>query len=134
MKRKLIEQVIGKATMIATISAAATTAHTSSSIDREGYLSAHVIGQSKASAGDTATITFHVYDSSDNSTFAIHDSANATVTLAISAAVTASTFDVDLAGAKRYVKVYATPTAAISVTATITAALILGDGQIEPAS
>ncbi len=134
MKRKLIEQVIGKATQIDTISAAATTAHISSSVDREGFLSAHVVAQTKASAGDTATITIHVYDSSDNSTFAIFNSAINTTTVAITAVVTAATFDVDLVGANRFIKVYSTPTDAISVTATITAAIVLGDAQIEPAT
>lgn len=133
MKKKLIEQVIGKSTMITTISAGATSAHVSSSIDREGFLSAYVFAQLSASAGDTAIITFYVYDSSDNSTFAIHDSANATTNFSASAAVTSSGFDVDLAGAKRYIKIYAIPDT-IVITSSVTAACILGDAVEEPAT
>ncbi len=134
MRRKLIEQVKEKACMITTISAAATTAHASSSIDREGYLSAYVVTQCKATAADTAAITFYVYDSSDNSTFAIYDSANATCSMNATAAVTANGFNVDLAGANRYIKVYATPAEATNTTATVTVAVILGDAVEEPAT
>lgn len=134
MKRKLIEQVIGKATMITTISAAATSAHASSSIDREGFLSAYVVGQISATAADTAAVSFYVYDSSDNSTFAVHDSANATISVNATAVVTAGVFNVDLAGAKRYIKVYAVPDEATNTTASVTAACILGDAVEEPAT
>lgn len=137
MRRKLIEQVLGKATMYVTLSAGSTSAQASGSIDREGYLSAYVVGYGKATAADTAQVTFYVYDSSDNSTFAIYDSANATGGTNASAAVTSASdvavFDVDLAGANRYIKVYATPDEATNTTAVYTATVILGDAINEPA-
>ena len=136
MRRKLIEQVIESACMIDTMSAAATTAHVSSSIDREGFLSAYFVCQTKTSTGnDTASpITFYVYDSSDNSTFAVHESAVSTVTMNYSTSVTADGFNIDLAGAKRYIKAYATVTGATTISATITVACILGDAVEEPAA
>jgi hypothetical protein len=136
MRRKLIEQVIGKAGTIQSFSAAATTAHTSASIDREGYLSAYVACQALGGTGtDTQEFNFYVYDSSDNSTFAIYDSANATGALAPTGTTASLTgFNVDLVGANRYIKVYATVTGATTITATISACVILGDGVNEPSA
>ncbi len=134
MRRKLIEQVIEKACMLDTVTAGSTTAHVSSSIDREGFLTAFIVAQTKATAGETAYVTWHVYDSSDNSTFAIYDSANATCSLYATTSVTADGFSVDLAGANRYIKVYATPSEALTVANTIATAVVLGDAVNEPAS
>jgi len=137
MRRKLIEQVIEKACLCQKFSAGNTATATSDSVDREGYLSARIIGQTKSlTIGDTQAFTFYVYDSSDNSTFAIYDSANATFTMtpASSASVSASGTDVDLAGANRYIKVYCSVTGATTVTAIVTVACILGDGIEEPAT
>lgn len=136
MRRKLIEQVLYAGAFIKTISAGATTAHASTSIDREGYLSAYVVGQALGGTGaDTQTYAFYVYDSSDNSTFAIHDSANATSTVAPSlTTATATAFSVNLAGAKRYIRMYATVTGATTITATVSLTCILGDAVTEPAS
>ena len=134
MRRKLIEQVIYKGALIKSISAGATTAHASTSIDRDGFLSAYVIGQALGGTGaDTQEYTFYVYDSSDNSTFAVYDSANATESVAPSlTTATATGFAVDLAGASRYIRVYATVTGATTITATVSAAVILGDAVVEP--
>jgi len=134
MRRKLIEQVIYSGAMISTHSAARTTALNTTSIDREGYLSAYVVGQAKGGTGaDTQEFTFYVYDSSDNSTFAIYDSANATESVAPSlTTATATGFAVDLAGANRYIQVYTTVTGATTITATVTVAVILGDAVNEP--
>lgn len=134
MKKKLTEQVLGVATMVDYMSAASTTAHTSSSIDREGYLSAYVVCQVSSKTSDTTSpIDFYIYDSSDNSTFAVYDSANATVSLtAISTSSTMKAFTVDLSGAHRYIMIYATVTGVTTVTSVISASVILGDGVIEP--
>lgn len=136
MRRKLIEQVVYKGAFIKTISAAATTAHASTSIDRKGYLSAYVVGQAIGGTGaDTQVFNLYVYDSSDNSTFAIYDSANATSTVAPSlTTATATAFDVDLAGANRYIRIYATVTGATTITATVSLSCILGDAVNEPAT
>lgn len=136
MRRKLIEQVVYSGAFIKTISAGATSAHASTSIDREGFLSAYVVGQALGGTGaDTQTFDFYVYDSSDNSTFAIHDSANATKDLAPTLTTANVTgFAVDLAGAKRYIRLYAQVTGATTITATVSMACILGDAVIEPAS
>jgi hypothetical protein len=135
MRRKLIEQVIYKGALITAVSAGRTTALNTTTIDREGYLSAYVVGQAKGGTGaDTQEFSFYVYDSSDNSTFAIYDSANATSTVVPSlTTATATGFAVDLAGANRYIQVYATVTGATTITATISVACILGDGVVEPA-
>lgn len=140
MKRKLIEQVVGKPTLITTMSAGATTAHASSVIDRKGYLSAYVYAQMDGSAGSTSTVSFYVYESdATTGTFTIYDSANATTTLGISSSVTGSGFDVDLIGADRYIKVYAkslTSANTIDETASVTVSVILGDRNAvdEPAT
>jgi hypothetical protein len=137
MRRKLIEQVIEKACLCQKFSAGNTATATSDSVDREGYLSARIIGQTKSlTIADTQAFTFYVYDSSDNSTFAIYDSANATDTIAVGVTTGIETggFDVDLIGANRYIKVYAAVTGATTVTAFLTAACILGDGVNEPAT
>jgi hypothetical protein len=130
-RRKLIEQVIGKSTMWVTLSAGSTSAQASGTIDRKGYLSAHVVGYGRATAADTAAVSFYVYDSSDNSTFAIYDSANATDSFNASSTVTSAAnvaeFDVDLAGASRYLRIYATPAEATNTTAIYTCAVVLGD-------
>jgi len=133
MRRKLIEQVIEKACMLTTITGSSTTSNISSAVDREGYLSAHIAVQLKATAGDTTNITVQVYDSTESTgTYTIYESANATVTVKATSSVTASGFDVDLAGADRYIKVYATASSAVCTT-TITAVCILGDAVTEPA-
>jgi len=133
MRRKLIEQVVDKACMLVTITGSATSAVMSSAIDREGYLSARVVIQGKATAGDTAIITITVYDSTDGTgTYTIYDSANATTTYNVTSSVTSKGFDVDLAGADRYIKIYATPASAVCTT-TFTAVCILGDAVTEPA-
>ncbi len=137
MRRKLIEQVIEKACLLDNYSAANTAALTGMSIDREGYLSARISGQCVGFTGaDTQTFTLYVYDSSDNSTFAIYDSANATDTLAVgvSTGIETAGFDVDLAGANRYIKIYATVTGATTITAMVTVNCILGDAVEEPAT
>jgi len=140
MRRKLIEQVIeaknsSNYSMIETMSAGNTSAHASASFDREGYLSARIACQAKGNTGaDTQEFTFYVYDSSDNSTYAIYDSANATVSIAPGSSAVIDGFDVDLAGAKKYIKVYATVTGATTIAATVSAACILGDAVEEPAT
>jgi len=137
MRRKLIEQVIEKACLLVSYSAGNTATATGMSIDRETYLSARISGQCVGDTGaDTQTFTLYVYDSSDNSTFAIYDSANATDTIAVGVTTGIETagFDVDLSGAHRYIKVYAVVTGATTVTAFLTANCILGDGVEEPAT
>lgn len=137
-RRKLIEQVIGKIAFSATrtISAGSTGAVTGAAVDRKGYLSAYVFAKTDGTAGSTTDITFRIYDSSDNSTYAIYDSANCTVTVGVSADYTSGGFNCDLAGANRYIKVYAESTTAVDETATITATVILGDrtAVAEPAT
>jgi hypothetical protein len=135
MRRKLTEQVVYDGAFIQSFSAASTTAHVSTSIDRTGFLSAYVVGQAIGGTGaDTQNFTFYVYDSSDNSTFAVYDSANATSTVVPSlTTATATAFNVDLAGANQYIRVYATVTGATTITATVTVAVILGDADTEPA-
>ena len=134
MKKKLTEQVLGTATLVDYMSAASTTAHVSSSIDREGYLSAYVVCQASSKTSDsTDSINFYIYDSSDDSTFAIYDSANSTVTItSISTSSTMKAFSSDLSGAHRYIKIYATVSALTTITSVISASVILGDGVIEP--
>jgi len=136
MRRKLIEQVVYKGAMIKVVSGGATTSVATTSIDRKGYLSAYVVGEALGGTGaDTQTFTFYVYDSSDNSTFAIYDSANATSTVAPSlTTATATGFDVVLEGANRYIRIYATVTGATTITATVSVACILGDAVTEPAT
>jgi hypothetical protein len=132
MRRKLIEQVIEKACFIGKITGSATSAVMSNVIDRDGYLSARVVVQTVATAGDTAVITINVYDAAESTgTYTVYDSANATVTINATSSVTADGFDVDLAGADRYIKVYATPESAVCTT-TYTAVCILGDAVNEP--
>ncbi|MDD5016539.1 MAG: hypothetical protein PHO15_00390 [Eubacteriales bacterium] len=135
MRRKLIEQVVYKGAMIQSFAATSSTAHVTTTVDRLGYLSAYVVAQAIGGTGaDTQEFNFYVYDSSDNSTFAIYDSANATSSLAPSLTTASATgFNVDLAGANRYFRVYATVTGATTITATVSVAVILGDAAIEPA-
>lgn len=127
-RRKLIEQVVHKGAFIKSFSAAATSAVVSTSIDRKGYLSAYVIGQALGGSGsDTQVFNFYVYDSSDNSTFAIHNSAS---TSSVAPSVTTASvtgFNVDLAGANRYIRLYATVTGATTITATVSMSCVLGD-------
>ena len=136
MRRKLIEQVVYSGAFIKTISAAATSAHASTSIDREGFLSAYIVGQALGGTGaDTQEFDLYIYDSSDNSTFAIFDSANATSAVVPSlTTATATAFAVNLAGAKRYIRMYAQVTGATTITATVTMTCILGDAVNEPAT
>ena len=136
MKRKLTEQVIYSGAFLKSYSAGGTSAVVSTSIDREGYQSAYVVAQALGGTGaDTQTYSLYIYDSSDNSTFAIHDSANATSTVAPSlTTATATGFAIDLAAAKRYIRMYAVASGATTITATISMACILGDGVTEPAT
>ena len=136
MRRKLIEQVVYSGAFIKSVSAGRTTALESTSIDREGFLSAYIVAQALGGTGaDTQDFDFYVYDSSDNSTFAIFDSANATSAVAPSlTTATATGFAVDLAGANRYIRMYAQVTGATTITATVTMTCILGDAVNEPAT
>jgi len=138
MRRKLIEQVIERACHIEFWSAGDTSQITSTAIDRQGFLSAHIVGQALSQTiANTQDFTFYVYDSdASTGTFSIYMSAVATFTVApaSSAVTTADGIDVDLSGADRYLKVYISVTGATTVTALVSAACILGDAVIEPAT
>ena len=141
MRRKLIEQVIEKPCFLQKMSAGTTTAHVSSVIDREGYLSARIAGQAVSmTVADTQEFDIYVYDADAiTGTFTVFSSATATIAIqpSYSASETGASswdgVDVDLIGADRYIKVYATVTGATTVTAILSVACLLGDGVIEPA-
>ena len=138
MRRKLIEQTVARTTGLGQrFSAASTTAHVSAGVDREGFLSAVIVGTAfSLSVADTSPFIFTVKDSSDNSTFAVYHTALSSLTMTAgttSTDATVGSFDVDLAGAKRYLQVSVTVTGATTVTAVITTAVILGDAINEPA-
>lgn len=114
------------------ISAGSTTAHVSAAIDRSGYQSMHVSLQQIGATGvNTAHYTtVHIYEEATNTgTYTIKNSATDTIssTFTISSANTVVGLDVDLAGYAKYVKVYVTPSAAVSNTVTVSVAAILGD-------
>jgi hypothetical protein len=142
MRRKLIEQVIEKPCFLQKMSAGTTTAHVSSIIDREGYLSARIAGQAVSmTIADTQEFDIYVYDGDcSTGTFTVFSSATATIAIqpSYSASETGASswdgVDVDLIGADRYIKIYATVTGATTVTAMLSVACILGDGVIEPAT
>jgi hypothetical protein len=136
LRRKLIEQVVYDGAFIQSFAAGSSSAHVSTSIDRTGFLSAYIVAQAIGGTGaDTQEYTFYVYDSSDDSTFAVYDSANATGSVAPSlTTATATGFAADLLGANRYIRVYATVTGATTITATVTISVILGDAVEEPAT
>lgn len=132
MRSKLIEQVIIKYALNGeAISAGSTTAHTSAAIDRNGYDSLYIgLQQIGATGVNTAHYTtVHVYEEATNTgTYTIKNSATHTIssTFTTSSAQTAGEF-VDLKGYDRYVKLYITPSAAVSNTVTVSLAAILGD-------
>lgn len=131
-RRKLIEQVVGKYTLNGeAISAGSTSAHVSAAIDRKGYQSLYVnLQQIGATGVNTAHYTtVHVYEEATNTgTYTIKNSATDTIssTFTTSSAQTAGEF-VDLSGYDRYIKLYITPSAAVSNTVTVSLAAILGD-------
>lgn len=131
MRRKLIEQVIGKYALNGeAISAGSTTAHTSAAIDRSGYQSLHVSMQQIGATGvNTAHYTtIHIYEEATNTgTYTIKNSATDTTTLYTTSSAQTVDLDVDLAGYDKYVKVYVTPSSAMSNTVTVSVAAILGD-------
>jgi hypothetical protein len=140
-RRKLIEQVVSKNVangLGQRFSAGATTAHVSLPVDRQGYLSALIIATAfSLSVADTQPFTFVLQDS--NTTDAATFSAFGTATYSgyISAGTTSTDgtvdgFAIDLAGAERYIRVSVTASAATTVTAVVTSAIVLGDGVIEP--
>lgn len=141
MRRKLIEQVVGKYCLNGeAISAGSTTAHISAAIDRKGYQSLYVdLQQIGATGVNTAHYTtIHVYEEATNTgTYTIKNSATDTIssTFTTSSAQTVGEF-VDLAGYDRYIKLYITPSAAVSNTVTVSLSAILGDRTSvdEPAS
>jgi len=131
-RRKLIEQVIGKYALNGeAISAASTSAHVSAVIDRLGYESLYINLQQIGATGQLTSqyTTVHVYDDSANTgAFTIKNSATDTIssTFTTSSAQTVGEF-VDLAGYERYIKLYITPSGAVSNTVTVSLAAILGD-------
>jgi hypothetical protein len=137
MRRKLIEQCIIKYALNGeSISAGSTTAHVSAAIDREGYNSMYIgLQQIGATGVNTAHYTtVHVYEEATNTgTYTILNSATDTISsvFTTSSAQTAGEF-VDLTGYERYVKLYITPSAAVSNTVTVSLAAILGDAVNEP--
>jgi len=142
MRRKLIEQVIEKPCFLDVFSAGNTADLTGSVIDRKGFLSAYVACQARSmTIADTQEFNIYVYDAdATTGTFTVYNSATSTVAIqpSYSASETgASSYDgfaVDLVGADRYIRVYCTVTGATTVTAVVSASLILGDAVNEPAT
>lgn len=141
-RRKLIEQVVGRYALNGeALSAGTTSAHVSAVIDRLSYQSMYIhlqqIGATGVNTGHYTTVV--VYD--DNSSAGLTVSAFNTANFSISSTFTISTSQtvgkfVDLAGAERYLKLYITPSAALSNTVTVSLAAILGDrtSMDEPAT
>lgn len=138
-RSKLIEQCIIKYALNGeAISAGSTSAHVSAAIDRKGYNSLYIgLQQIGATGVNTAHYTtVHVYEEATNTgTYTIVSSATDTIssTFTISSAQTAGEF-IDLTGYERYIKLYITPSAAVSNTVTVSLAAILGDAINEPAT
>jgi hypothetical protein len=137
-RRKLIEQVIGKYAFNGeALSAGSTSAHVSSVLDRRGYSSMYLFAEHFGATGQltSQTTTIVVYDdnSSAGLTVSAYNTAAYSITLnAVSGTSTGALF-VDLAGAERYLKIYATSSGALSNTVTLSIAPILGDAVTEPA-
>jgi hypothetical protein len=137
MRRKLIEQVTHKYCLNGeAISAGSTTAHVSAAIDRLGFNTLYAaLSQVGATGVNTAHYTtVHVYEEATNTgTYTVKNSATDTIssTFTTSSAQTAGEF-VDLSGYDRYIKLYITPSAAVSNTVTVSLAAILGDAEVEP--
>lgn len=141
-RSKLIEQVIKRPCLIDSISAAATSAHVSAIIDRNGFNTAYFVQQQRAFTasitsektvftlyeGDATTGTFTVVDSATNTMYTIPISS---ASLTASGGVNALT--VNLVGLDRYIQVYLTTTGAGTVTSIVTVTCILGDAETEPA-
>ena len=131
-RRKLIEQVITKYALNGeAISAGSTSAHVSAAIDRKGYQSLYIGLQQMGATGVLTSqyTTVHVYEEATNTgTYTIKNSATDTIssTFTTSSAQTVGE-NVDLAGYKRYIKLYVTPSGAVSNTVTVSLAAILGD-------
>jgi len=131
-RRKLIEQVIGKYALNGeAISAAGTSAHVSAAIDRMGYESLYISLQQMGETGQLTSQYTSVYvyeDATNTGTYTIKNSATDTIssTFTTSSAQTVGEF-VDLAGYERYIKLYITPSGAMTNTVTVSLAAILGD-------
>jgi hypothetical protein len=136
-RRKLIEQVIGKPVFNGeALSAGSTSAHVSAVIDRQGYMSMYLYLQHFGATGQltsqTTTITIYDDTASAGTSVSAFNTASFSITLStLSGNQTAGEF-VDLAGAERYLKIYSTPSGALSNTVTVSLAAILGDGINEP--
>ncbi len=142
MRRKLIEQVLGKATFCAAIATGAQTA-TGSVIDRQGYLSAHFFVQAgtiTAVSTPSQTITSIIYHSNEttSTSFSTYQTSNysLTITAANSATISTDSVDVDLSGANRYIQIRLTGsvTNTSSLSVPFSVACILGDAENEPAT
>ena len=137
-RRKLIEQVITRTTGLGQrFSAGATTAHVSAVVDRRGFWSAHVIGTTfSLSTAETMPYVFTLKhsDLTDAATFSAFNTAtfSVTVTGALSTDATLSSKSIDLLGASRYLQVTVSTSAATTITAIVTSAIVLGDGVNEP--
>ena len=131
-RSKLIEQVIGKYALNGeALSAGSTSAHISAVIDRFTYDSLYInLQQIGATGVNTAHYTtVHIYEQEvSTGTFTIKNSATNTIssTFTISTAQTVGEY-VDLSGFDRYIRLYVTPSAALSNTVTVSLAAILGD-------
>lgn len=137
-RRKLIEQVVGKYALNGeALSAGSTSAHVSAVIDRAGYRSMYIHLQQIGATGQLTSqyTTVVVYDdvASAMSNVSAYNTASFSIssTFTTSSAQTAGEF-VDLEGAERYLKLYITPSGALSNTVTVSLSAILGDAVIEP--
>jgi hypothetical protein len=145
MKSKLTEQVLEKACLAWTFTAATTAVATSVGIDRKGYNTAFFVLQGLcATAGGSFNLNCTVYQTDvSTGTYALVSSATITgsisttytfTLLPTSAATTATGKNINLSGLKRFLKIYVAVTAAVTNTITCSVAAILGDAMTEPAT
>ncbi len=113
-----------------------------SSIDRDAHSMAgscvlHQVAGALGGAPSTASVITKLQDSADNSTFADYkpDGVNVATTVALTAADTENSVNVDLAAARRYIRAVTTVafTGGTSPTALVAADVILGGENTAPA-
>jgi len=145
MKSKMTDQLVDRACLVGTYTAATTAVATSVAIDRKGFNTALFNLQGIcATAGGTFNINCTLYQSADVATGVYTLVTSATISGAISttftfsllptsAATTSTDKVINLSGLNRFIKIYASVTAAVTNTITYGIACILGDAQVEPA-
>jgi hypothetical protein len=132
-RRNLIDQALTKISYIGIMSAATTAQETGEGIDTKGAASAQLFISTIANSGNNTAFHVYVYDSDTVSgTYTVYESSTYTLSVTSTAVVTSDTIDMDLLGAKRWLKAYISVTAATTTTSNVTAGFVLGDYDSNP--